>query len=1594
MLMQTAKPEDGTAGDIAIVGMSCVFPGAEGPDAFFGNILRGEEQVRPPQPDWDAARYLAGTGPTRITTAAGGYLGDLFRFDPMEFGIMPTSVDGSEPDQFMALKAARAALVDAGYYGEAHDHTNSGIILGHSTYLHRGNANVVQHGIVVDQMVGLIGSLLPDAGEEALETLKQALIAKLPPFNADIAPGLVPNVMTGRIANKLDLRGPNYIIDAACASSLLAVNIAMEELRSGRSDLMLAGGVNAALPAEVYMVFTQLGALSKRGRVRPFSKGGDGTLLGEGLGMVVLKRLEDARAAGDKIYAVVKAVGQSSDGRGSGLLAPRLEGEILAMRRALDLSGVDPATIGLVEAHGTGIPLGDRTEITALREVFGSRLEGLPRTALGSVKSMIGHCIPAAGMAGLIKTAMALHHKVLPPTLCDEVNPDLGIETTRLYVNTSARPWVQPMGVKRRAAVNAFGFGGINSHAILEEAPPSAAPPRPRELSAELVVIAAETPAALLGEIDALLGKIEGPLAGMSVASIGAALAERAVGAGPCRLAVIAATMEELKDRLAKARARVEAGTSTLNGRGNAFFSPAPVEGKLAFVFPGEGCQYQGMLADVLPAFPEAREWFDFWDGLFGDARGFRPSDCIFPPPTTLDAAWSARLEEALFGLELGSESVFVASQAMLAVTRTVGLEPDAMLGHSSGEHSALRAAGVFGSEDWAQLEHNIRELNRLYKGMEGAGYAEGGALLTVGAVPRERMLALADAQEVHLALDNCRQQTVLYGDRARLESIARELGREGGLCAFLPFDRPYHTPLFASVAEMVEGTYRDMGFHAPRVPVYSCATAAPMPDEPVAIEALAAEQWRSRVRFTETIERMYADGFRTFVEVGPSANLTGFIDNILQGAGGETLAIALDSRRRSGLGQMLSAFGRIWASGRGLDVAALYARRGITPADLDADRAPAQRERVFPNTLPMMRFAPEEVAALRAALLPAPSLSQPAAPQPPALPAVESGAAAPTEGVSHGEGAEAVLSGHFTVMQHFLDTQAGVLQAALSGADWAVDAPAPDAYPFLQAILDSTPDRLVASCDVDALADTYVRDHVLYASIVSDLDPALTALPVVPLAVSLEMLAEVASALDGQGEAPVRLEKVRAHNWVALDEGWRRLVLSSSPLPGHEGERRFAASVAADDGAPLVDAEVVFGAPVAVGEVAPLAAPRPPEWRDEDLYTTGMFHGPLYHSIAGLTAWDEHGLDAALAETPLEGFFRAREWPGLLLNPVLLDAIGHVTAFWIAQGFGTDFSSFPSRIERIDLPGGGREDTGGGRISGRMAFEPGEGGARFLSGDFSAVDSRGELLFRATGWRDRFFDVPHRFYQARWQPRDHFYGDDVTAAFAPGALPAGAIAWSVPAFPAGFLDDAGGIWRRVLAHTVLSAEERGEWAALPPNPRRRTDWLMGRIALKEAVRTYWAAAAGTLLLPADIIVRTLEGGRPVISGEGLELFGPPPEVSVAHVDGEAFAVAVPAGNVVGADLEKHGRADPGDILAGGFSEAERASIAPEMALAAWCAKEAAAKSLGTGFADAPLGFTVTALAPERAIVDGPQAPGITVALAGQGDTVWAVALP
>lgn len=1600
---------DGLSGDIAIVGMACLFPGADNPQRYFANICRKLEFIRDPMPEWDQDRYLGGIGANRIPTVRGGYLGEAYSADIVDLGVMPSSVDGSEPDHFLALRIAQEALRDATRDGHEIDRARTGVILGHSTYLHRGHGVLIQHGIVLDQTRELLGQLLPGVAPETLDRVREELRQRLPKFTSDISPGLVPNVMTGRIANRLDLNGPNFLIDAACSAAHLAIQAAMTELRTGRSDMMLAGGVNATIPAEVYMLFNQLGALAGSGHVRPFATGGDGTLMGEGLGILALKRAEDAARDGDRVYAVLKGIGQSSDGKGSGILAPRLEGEVLAIQRALVDAGQDPEAPdipGLIECHGTGIPLGDRTEISAITNVFGARGAGaVPPIAIGSVKSMIGHTIPAAGSAGIIKAALSLHHRTLPPTLAEGgIRDGLPIEDSRAYLNTETRPWIAPEGILRRAGVNAFGFGGINAHAVLEEAPLplGEAGAAPRHWPHELILVSAESAQALAARCRDLIAAVErhatAPLCEIAAAIVAGA------GSGPNRLALPAESHADLAEKLAKAAERLEDGKPAFRLRSGMVATDGAVPGKLAFVFPGEGAQYQGMLGDILTHFPVARGWFDFWDGLFPD-RTIPPSACVFPPPTTLGDDLAKELAARLFGLELGSEAMFISAQALMAVLRRLGLVPDVVVGHSSGEHSALAAAGVFGAgaegntADRADFAARIRALNALYEKIEASGGIEGGALLTVGGVDRDKILAMVEADDgLHLALDNCHHQAVLYGSRAKMEEVVERLRPEGGMCSFLPFDRPYHTPLFADVAEQVARVYTDMAFNAPQVPIWSCATVAPMPADPVEIRALVAWQWAARVRFHETVEALHDDGVTTFLEVGPSANLSGFIDDALKGR--SAVSVPLDSRRRGGLPHFLAALGRLWALGHDVDAGALFADRGIGALDLAAE-PPKPRLRPIRNTLDYLRLPDAVAADIRDEI--AASFGPPAQPAPEML---QNSRILEAPQISGNLGTPPVeqapdMGGFFGVMQHFLELQGNVMEAALGAAPGTASATGQWQPPMFHRILEQEADRLVAESDFDPLTDPFIAHHTLYADAVSDIDPDLQSLPVLPLACSMEMVVEAAALLTGQ--MTTRLENVRARDWVAFDDGPGTIVTEARLIAGEES--RVFVRLTRPDGSPLFEAEAVISAEAEPAPLSPLAAPRAPIWAEHELYTTGMFHGPLFQGVARLTAWDETGIDAELADLPLGGFFGHGEDPsGLLLNPALLDQMGHVTAFWIAQSSGTDFSAFPSSIDRIDLGPGIREEAlGGATISCRVGLRDPEdrpvdrvAEARFMQADLEARLPDGTLLMRARGWRDRFFRVPHAFYHARFRPREAFLGE---AADLFDAGP-GVTVWRLPAFPHGFLEDAGGLWTRLLVNTMLSASERAHWAAMTGPARRRRDWLMGRIALKEAARAWIAARHGVLCLPADMVIAVAGGGKPHLDPAALAALGieGAPEVSLAHSGGGAIAVAAPPGRPVGIDMDHVAGVDAALLAEGGFSGDEITRLGgagdPAALVAGWCAKEAAAKMTGEGLNGRPRAFVLTEIGADRARVACPDGREAEVALARQAGAVLALAWP
>ncbi|HEV7628064.1 MAG TPA: beta-ketoacyl synthase N-terminal-like domain-containing protein, partial [Streptomyces sp.] len=386
---------------IAVVGMAGMFPGAENLAEFWANVLAGKDCVTEvPAERWDTERYYAPDGDGEHTPSRWGGFLPRIPFNPLSYGIPPASLAAIEPVQLLALEAARRALADAGFEGRPMDHSRTSVVFGAEAGSDLSNASTLR-----TVLPGYVGEL------------PAALDEQLPRLTEDSFPGLLANVIAGRIANRLNLGGANYTVDAACASSLTAVDVACKELVTGTSDIVLCGGADLHNGINDYLLFSSVHALSPTGRSSTFDQAADGIALGEGVGCVVLKRLADAERDGDRIYAVIDGVGSASDGRALGLTAPRPEGQRAALTRAYANAGVSPAQVGLIEAHGTGTVVGDRTELSTLTEVFTEAGAAPGNCAIGSVKSQIGHTKCAAGLAGLIKTTLSLYHGVKPPTL-------------------------------------------------------------------------------------------------------------------------------------------------------------------------------------------------------------------------------------------------------------------------------------------------------------------------------------------------------------------------------------------------------------------------------------------------------------------------------------------------------------------------------------------------------------------------------------------------------------------------------------------------------------------------------------------------------------------------------------------------------------------------------------------------------------------------------------------------------------------------------------------------------------------------------------------------------------------------------------------------------------------------------------------------------------------------------------------------------------------------------------------------------------------------------------------------------------------------
>jgi len=1326
----------------------------------------------------------------------------------------------------------------------------------------------------------------------------------------------------------------------------------------------------------------------------------------------VLKRLDDALADGDRVYAVLRGVGHSSDGKGTGLLAPSHDGETLAIRRAYAGTGVDPASIDLVEAHGTGIPLGDQTEIASLGSVFGERTAPIGTKALGSVKSMISHCIPAAGIASLIKMSLSLHHRTLPPTLCEQVNPDLGIDKTPFYVNTRVSPWMVPTGQPRRAAVNSFGFGGINAHAILEQAPAAAVVPgRMTDWPVELCVLSADSAEALVAKLDALAAGLERNPS-WRLPEVAAALAKQD-SAAEHRVAILAKDIAALASGIEQALKKVRDGkvATSAGGRGRVFYGNRRVEGKLAFLFPGEGSQYPHMFAELALRFDEVQHWLDFWRGLYGLPAGQSRTDIVFPS-SEVDDARRAELEERLHGMDVGSEAVFVGGMAMHALLTSLGVEADVMLGHSSGESAALAACGANAASTPQELSDCISQHYAVYDELLQSGKIPVGALLAVGALPSEdvnRYLAQL-GRDVQVAMDNCSNQIVLYGSVADIAQVQDGLTALGAICMPLPFDRGYHTPAFADVSAAFEKYYENIGLERPTVPLYSCASVELFPDDPTQVRALAAGQWSQTVRFRETIRKMHDDGVRVFIEVGPSGNLTAFVNDIL--ADRECVALSSNVRRKNGVEQLLATLAQLYIAGRKVDLGKLFSRRELARIDLDAT-ATLRQPPVLDNTMPMVRFSEadrERVRQLAQAPMPvqAPTQPQPQVQSQAVAPSPASAAVDAPIAPAPGEDARVqVMSEYFEVMREFLDRQTELMQslpvaegfaaADAGAAPQGASSHAVDGYtPMLDRIVEHDETHLVAHCHVSLGNDQFVRDHVLSGP-VSEADPSLLGLACVPFMASLELMAEACAALAGRSDLGV-IENVKAFDWIALDDGALDIEVHARVIDRERNH--YAAHVTTPRGM-AVSAEFRFERDWRLADVAPLAEPRPWDIHVPSLYTTdrhAMFHGPVFQSVREILAWDDTGIDVRLSEVSVADFFAPGHTPQLVLNPVLLDALSQVAPCWLVQYVGPEFHSFPSHIDRIELYEPCPADREGIVVRGRQ--RPADGVSTDINAprdwQFDCIDGEGRVLLRCRAMGNLFFTVPPTYHMARVNPLQGFLG----APAEPVAVE-GVSLWQVPLISPELATQSGGICMRVLAHVLLSEEERGEWRLLQGSLRRHREWLSGRAALKEAVRHWIHARSGQLVHAADVVVRHDEYGAPFVDGWWNGTLVDAPQVSLSHSGESCLAAVAEPGLAVGVDFESMGRVQP-ELVAQSLAAHERPLVdgltgaaLDERVLRLWCAKEAASKCLGIGLQGEPADYAIRQAdaSCENMLVEHPMGT-VETYVVRRNDAVIAVATP
>ncbi|MFT6158701.1 MAG: 8-amino-7-oxononanoate synthase [Myxococcota bacterium] len=877
---------------IAIVGMGCRFAGAPDLQSFWDLTVEGRDSFGPvPMDRWDHSLIFDKNrrAADKSYASAGAFIKDIRSFPALALGLPPRRVEVMDPQQRFTLEVCLQAIQDSGRAPQDMPH-KTGVYIGITASEYRS----MMGGRIMAQLMaeGRFG----DAPED-LEALANA-VNRMVPSRPYTAPGALANMVAAAVAQELDLHGPAFTVDAACASGLIAATSAVKQLRDGSIDAALVGGAYLQITPDNYVAFSRIGAMSEAGRCRPFDKSADGFVQGDGAGALFLKRLEDAERDGDRIYALIDGAAFNNDGRGDGPMAPVEAGQVEVVQDAWKDASRDGSSVGYVETHGTGTTVGDIAEFNALRKALGSDITA---AAIGSAKANIGHTMSAAGIAGMIRTAMAIHNKVIPPMAgFEEAKPELHIEGSGFYLPKQAQPWDSD---ERIAGVSSFGFGGTNAHLVLSNAPQTA----PSVDQSEVVCLSAPDEATL----KELAGRTAAWLSHAPNASVaGVARAWAVRRPQPARLAIVAESVSDLAEKLQSYSDKGYASGS--------FSGTWDTPAKVAYLYPGQGSQRTGMLSDAVERFPILGHTLDGLESALGDELSVPLTHLLYP------ARRETPVSDEVADFELTDTAnqqpvLLAAGVGLTHLLSSVGVTPTVVTGHSLGEFTAAVAGGVLSASDAARF------VSRRGRAMADLPGPHGAMAAIMSDVDTVKSLLIDGAVIANI---NHPRQLVISGTDDAVKAVVDAALAADIKAVALKVSHAFHSPVLASLDS--EPLLAELDIHDPVVTVASGIASSPYADAAAARQVFARHAI-SPVNFVGALQQCIDAGANVFVQVGAGGPLGAFARGTLDKSALRGIFNLAGKKDDDGGASILEGVARLWAAGVNLDTRAITATAAVS---------------------------------------------------------------------------------------------------------------------------------------------------------------------------------------------------------------------------------------------------------------------------------------------------------------------------------------------------------------------------------------------------------------------------------------------------------------------------------------------------------------------------------------------------------------------------------------------------------------------------------------------------------------------------------------